>query len=334
MQKRDSFGVRDDIIAIQVDYNKNTQFPLIIDPTTEVPWQKIIEDGTALLEVDDTTGTPEKMYGKITNANTINVGIGGCDNSSIKTSRAYMDWNLSSDSIDVSTLRIFNATLFFVFSDVDDDIDDLNTTALSQHGMDVPLITQAFFDDLSDGVYSGIEGLTSVANYNISLNEEGFKDIEAALSGDEIFSVGLRNSETGTIPTCPTTDTTYTKIRSSEYSNAAHRPKLFITYEIVANETEGDDAIEQGILNSLPSSTIHDEQQVYTRSLLDIHELGSFDRFSMFDNQRWGFNYVTGSEVYANMSNISSSFFVLEFEHLTSDEITLKVEEFMNNTRF
>ena len=48
--------------------------------------------------------------------------------------------------------------------------------------------------------------------------------------------------------------------------------------EDFANETEGDIAIEQGILNAIPTATIHDEQQAYIRLNNGTQELGQFDR--------------------------------------------------------
>lgn len=125
-----------------------------------------------------------------------------------------------------------------------------------------------------------------------------------------------------------------TKTRPSEYAIASERPVLIVKYNLTAaTESEGDAAIVQGILNAIPTATIHDSQQVYTRNVSGTQQLGRFDKLAVYGSQRWAFNYITIGESFMNMNNLSTTFFVLEMTDLTTSQITTFVENFINGTK-
>ena len=130
-------------------------------------------------------------------------------------------------------------------------------------------------------------------------------------------------------------DTAPNQIASKDNVDASRRPRLMITYEPFANETEGDTAIQQGILNTLPNAIINNEQQLYTRHSNNTQQLGRFDKlaFNSTLNKRWAINYITSGESFTNMANLSKSLFILEMTDLSSNQITQRVEQFINGTK-
>ncbi len=116
--------------------------------------------------------------------------------------------------------------------------------------------------------------------------------------------------------------------QKSQYWASDDRPANYTYVEL-----DGDVAITTGILNVLPTAIIHNEQQVYTRNASNTQQLGRFDKFVQYNNQRWAFNYVTSGESFTNMQNISNIFFVLEMQGLTPVQIETLVAQFINQTK-
>ena len=104
---------------------------------------------------------------------------------------------------------------------------------------------------------------------------------------------------------------------------------------LTANETEGDNAIVQGIVNSAigPSAIIYTEQQIYVYNLTGNQTTGKFDKLASYDKQRWAFNYVTAGESPTSMKNLTPSLYILEMANLSTSEITEKVEIFIDTTK-
>lgn len=100
-----------------------------------------------------------------------------------------------------------------------------------------------------------------------------------------------------------------------------------------ANETAGDAAIVQGIINALGSSApIYTDQQIYTRNSAGTHKTGTFDKVASSGSKRWTFNYVTANESYQNLGNITPSFYTQEMSNMLAADITTLVENFISNT--
>lgn len=109
---------------------------------------------------------------------------------------------------------------------------------------------------------------------------------------------------------------------------------IFAVYsEAIANETEGRNAIEEGINNTIPSSTIYTDLEVDVRYLNGTQVRGTFDKVAFLNNQRWAFNYVTSGENFTNMANSSYHISnVWEENSLTISQIFDAVVDFINNT--
>ncbi|MEK7201376.1 MAG: hypothetical protein AAB737_01950, partial [Patescibacteria group bacterium] len=103
-----------------------------------------------------------------------------------------MDWNVSSIP---DNAKITHAVISLVVQKVDDDNNDLKLTETGFHGIDVPLFGESEFVDLLNGTYNGTGGLVSIANYNVSFDQQGRDDLRAALLTDNLFTHGIINSE-------------------------------------------------------------------------------------------------------------------------------------------
>lgn len=101
-----------------------------------------------------------------------------------------------------------------------------------------------------------------------------------------------------------------------------------------ANETVGDNAIVTGIVNALGNSVpIYSDQLIYVRNQTNNQTSGKFDKVASNSTKRWAINYVTAGENYANIYNLTPSFYTLELSNLPSANITLEVELFISRTK-
>jgi hypothetical protein len=102
---------------------------------------------------------------------------------------------------------------------------------------------------------------------------------------------------------------------------------------IIANESEGNFAIEEGIADSFGDATIYSNQQVYVRYTNDSQNLSRFDRVIVYGNQTWTFNYVTDNENFTNMQGLLDTLNVWENQSLMQSDIKLQVSGFINGTK-
>lgn len=103
----------------------------------------------------------------------------------------------------------------------------------------------------------------------------------------------------------------------------------------VANESQGDDAIEAAIDSSVPSATKYPSQQVYVVNASNVQKQGTVD-FMVVQNspqRRWLINYVTSGETPLAATNLSNTVLVLEIANKTAAEITGEVGLFLNATK-
>ena len=52
----------------------------------------------------------------------------------------------------------------------------------------------------------------------------------------------------------------------------------------------------------------------------------------MYGNQRWAFNYLTGTDTFTNIGGIGTNVNIKEMEDLYYEEIVNEVESFINDT--
>jgi len=103
-------------------------------------------------------------------------------------------------------------------------------------------------------------------------------------------------------------------------------------YPFPVDESDGRDAIESGIVESLNSYTIYTDQQVYTRHLNGSQQQGTFDKVVVSGKKQWAFNYIYGSDTYINMWNMTPAFYVLEMSNLTPNKISKLVSDLISST--
>ncbi len=100
-------------------------------------------------------------------------------------------------------------------------------------------------------------------------------------------------------------------------------------------ESEARTAIERGVNSSIISSSyiLHSDKQIYARNLSNAQVLGRFDKVAASGNQRWAFNYITGSDTNINMFNITPVLYTSEMNDLTAEQITDTVGKLINSTK-
>ena len=101
-----------------------------------------------------------------------------------------------------------------------------------------------------------------------------------------------------------------------------------------ANETEGDQAIVNGIIGALGSNAIIlTDQKLYVVNTSNGHNEGSFDKITISGNQTWAFNYITTGETFTNVPSLFRTVNIWENQSLSSANITSQVETFINLTK-
>jgi len=102
---------------------------------------------------------------------------------------------------------------------------------------------------------------------------------------------------------------------------------------LYADETQGRQAIEDGIRSSLGNVTIYTNQTIYLRYLNGTQAVGQFDEFTANGTKRWAFNYLTGAENSTGMQNLTTNVYVWEKYSLTASDIRNEVETLINATK-
>ncbi len=130
--------------------------------------------------------------------------------------------------------------------------------------------------------------------------------------------------------------------RSTQWINMTYKSwtDSLITYgdEIgpsIANESEGNEAIFQGIQNALgPNVAIYPNQHIYIQySNGTWFPPSQFDWVAISGNQTWVFNYVTQNETYTNMNNLNTRVYVWEKSNLSAGYIINDVSNLINTTK-
>jgi parallel beta-helix repeat protein len=162
--------------------------------------------------------------------------------------------------------------------------------------------------------------------FNGNAGADGLTD--AFISNDAVLGVGNTTYNNHTI------NASYSGYANSLISyNISSSGTYPIVLGIPANESSGRNAIEEGINNIIPGSTVYTDLKIDIRYFNGTQTTGTFDKVAFYNNQRWAFNYVTSGESYTNMFN--SSYKVLnvwENSNMSYNSIVNSVQNYINGT--
>jgi hypothetical protein len=239
-----------------------------------------------------------------------------------ENSRGNIDWDISGLPLDIDVIDI---EMRIFLENVPEDI-ELRVMQMLGGSAQYPNNPTdcggncQFYNDMADGEVYDSQIYPAGGEYQVIIDLDANNDLQNYL-GLGVFSTGL-SPEIGR----------KIVIGSKDNSDEIKRPELVITYNVFANETDGVDATESGILNSLSEPRIFDDQLVNLVKTDGTQTIGKFDKFAKFGSQRWAFNYISYGEEFNGMENVSNRFFVSEFEDLNVEEIMDHVEEFIEET--
>lgn len=110
---------------------------------------------------------------------------------------------------------------------------------------------------------------------------------------------------------------------------------LNITYQFgVLTEDLAREAIEAGIVNALSDDYFtYTDTRIYLRSSANQQSTGVFDKVVKWSNKIWAFNYLTGTDTPANLFNMTPSFYALDMENLTWNNINSTVYQMIVSTK-
>ncbi len=166
------------------------------------------------------------------------------------------------------------------------------------------------------------------------------------IGGNATHSMGSQNFTTGAgagkntnliSETTPATSghthqitvTTGQTTNEPQYTNIT----LFVLTSMIANESEGRNAIVEGINNTIPNAIIYTDLEVDVRYLNGTQAKGSFDKIAFNSTKRWAFNYITSGESFTNILSSSYKIFnVWENTSLSYGQIVEQVQSFINWT--
>ncbi len=162
-----------------------------------------------------------------------------------------------------------------------------------------------------------------VNNSNISITSNNFTHIQSMPLTDELLGFngvlqsGLWDNVTGGV---------------AQLSSG--RLVIYINGLMPANESEGRNAIIEGINNIIPDATIYTDFEIDIRYFNGNQKTGKFDKVAFLGNQRWAFNYVTSGENFINVSSSSYNVFnVWENQSLSYGQVVSQVINYINQTK-
>jgi hypothetical protein len=296
------------------------EYPVFIDPTlklndSDIAWNGIVTE-------NDTLCFSIPCWKRGSNPASLNLGEGS---SSIRASRGDIDWNVSAvpDSVDVTSVKL---GVFIEQAPTGLDSTFLNATHMEGNNSDYPNTDGNcqgncnFYNDMGNGTVFASEGSLSGSNFSkiLTFNSDGKQEVENSLPSD-IFSVGLDTDLDEKLV-----------ISGRDNANASRRPELQIIYDI--NSSSSDEAIEEGINDSLPNNSITSAHQIYLVNETEGHFLGTFDKSTIKNNQTWAFNYISFGESAIGMPSLFNILNIWENNSLTYVEIVGSVGLFINNT--
>ena len=116
--------------------------------------------------------------------------------------------------------------------------------------------------------------------------------------------------------------------------NNSYGTSLSLSIMGAATESQGRAAIEDGIMEALGAYTpIYTNQSIFVTYSNGTQAHAVFDKVARYQNKTWAFNYITGSETYANMMNITNILYTWEHEDMTAEAIETSVNSTIQNTK-
>ncbi len=102
--------------------------------------------------------------------------------------------------------------------------------------------------------------------------------------------------------------------------------------------SEGVEALARAIIEAagnaiLGNPTIYTDQQIYVRRLNGSQQLATFDKVFVSGQQRWAFNYLTGSDAYQSMGNLTPVLYSYETTNISTPQLQSEIEALITSTR-
>ncbi len=128
---------------------------------------------------------------------------------------------------------------------------------------------------------------------------------------------------------------TWNVVACDVYSNCAFNATNYTFYFdlVVSNETLARQAIVDGVNQVIPAADKSLGQRVYLRFDNGTQKNGKFDVVAVFGTQTWAFNYLTGSESYAEVSSLRQVVNAWQNTSLTYSQIVGQVAAYINQTK-
>jgi len=102
----------------------------------------------------------------------------------------------------------------------------------------------------------------------------------------------------------------------------------------VATETQGQEAIENGIRDALGEYTpIYTNQSIFLTYADGSQNMTTFDKVARYGNQTFAFNYITSGETYQYTNNITNIFYTWEQTSMASAAIRTSVANYITYTQ-
>jgi hypothetical protein len=299
--------------------NQNLLSPFEIDPSIEV---NITQSSDDAADVAGVFNSNDSSY-KLVTSDQGQLAISGWRFQSITISQGAI---ISDADLEMATWRsasfggTSNATCWGT------DEDDLATWSNESNRPKDATKTSNYYSRIDTGGSDLANGIYVLRNWNVTKIIQEIVNITNWSSGNDLGFI----CEKGDGSSFGVELTAYTYDSIEDYP----KPTLTIEYEeIVTNETLAREAIVEGINNTTPNATIYTDLEVNIRYMNGTQNNGVFDKVAFLSSQRWGFNYITESENYTNMSSSSYNIFnVWENTSLTYDQIVSQVENYINET--
>lgn len=98
-------------------------------------------------------------------------------------------------------------------------------------------------------------------------------------------------------------------------------------------EAQARNAIENGIKDNFANAAILTDQEVYFKYANNTQRTGITDKYFTYNNKRWVFNYLTGTDTTLGMSGVGTAVIAWENQSLTSAQIQQQVRDLINATK-
>lgn len=175
---------------------------------------------------------------------------------------------------------------------------------------------------------------TDIANCSISKNNWNYT---AMVTNDSTTKCGTVDT---TNMSCTLPDTQalaigaqsiYIACRSASGDDTSNSGALAITFFI--DEPTMRSYMDSAITNVLGNPTIYTDQQIYLRRLNGSQYMATYDKVAVSGQQRWAFNFLTGSDAYQNVGNLTPVLYTYETTNISTTQLQTEIEEFIRATQ-